>query len=119
MHELSLTESILNIVLKEVKHARSKKIKEIGIVIGQMSSFVPDCIEYYFGFLSKGTTAEGAKLKFNIIKPSIICRHCDQEMEINDPFMICPVCGNADTKLITGRECYVEYIEVDDEEDQD
>ncbi|HIE05837.1 MAG TPA: hydrogenase maturation nickel metallochaperone HypA [bacterium (Candidatus Stahlbacteria)] len=117
MHELSVTESILRIVLKQIDRSSCHKIKEVGIVIGQMSSFIPDCIEYYFNFLSRGTAAEGANLKFNIIKPSILCRHCDQEMEIDDPFMTCPVCGNADTRLVSGRECYVEYIEVDDEED--
>lgn len=119
MHELSVTESILNIVLREAQHCKGQKIREIGIVIGQMSSFVPDCIEYYFAFLSKGTLADRARLKFNTIKPVIRCRNCDQEIEITNPFTVCPICGSANTKLISGRECYVEYIEVEDEENQD
>ncbi|RKX69910.1 hydrogenase maturation nickel metallochaperone HypA [candidate division WOR-3 bacterium] len=119
MHELAITESILEIVLKEANRNRGKRVREIGIVLGRMSSFVPECIEYYFDFLSRGTIAEGAKLKFTLISPVIVCRHCDQEIEIEDPFMVCPICGNTDTKLISGRECYVEYIEVEDETDQD
>jgi len=119
MHELSVTESLLNIVLKEARHNRCEKVIEVGITIGRLSSFIPDCIEYYFSFLSKGTIAEGAKLKFRIISPVIVCNNCDQEVKISDPFMRCPICGSSNIRLVSGRECYVEYIEVEDEKNKD
>ena len=63
MHELSVTESILNIVLKHAQENGAEKVLTIGLKIGELSELVGECIQHYFDYLSKGTIAEGAVLE--------------------------------------------------------
>ena len=62
MHELGITENIMDIALDKAKEAQASKISRINLVVGELSGFVSDCIEFYFEFLSKDTIAQGAKL---------------------------------------------------------
>jgi hypothetical protein len=58
MHELGVTESIVNIALTKAEEVKASRILQISIVIGELSGFVPDCIEFYFESLRKDTIAE-------------------------------------------------------------
>ena len=59
MHELAITQSMLDLVLKEAEKAGAKEVRKINLVIGEMCGFVEECVQFYFDFLNKGTLAEG------------------------------------------------------------
>lgn len=63
MHELSITQSIVNIAAETAAKHQVKRVNEIRIRIGEYSGIVPQCVQQYFDILSKGTAAEGAVLK--------------------------------------------------------
>jgi hydrogenase nickel incorporation protein HypA/HybF len=63
MHELAVTESILNVVLKNAEASQAKKVIAVGLRIGDMTELQDEWIQRYFDHLSKGTLAEGALLK--------------------------------------------------------
>jgi hydrogenase nickel incorporation protein HypA/HybF len=114
MHELAATESILKLVLSEAEKAGAKKVTGVSLKVGTWSSFVPDCVEFYFGIIAEGTPAEGAKLSFEII-PTVYRCVCGMEYK-PDETIGCPRCGEIRGALISGREFYVESIEVDGED---
>jgi hypothetical protein len=62
MHELGVTENIVNIALAKAGEAQASKVIRINLIIGEMSGFVPDCIQFYFDTLSKDTITQGAVL---------------------------------------------------------
>ena len=53
MHEFGVTENIVTIALDKAREARASKIGKINLVVGELSGFVPECIKFYFDFLSK------------------------------------------------------------------
>lgn len=55
MHELSITQSMLDIVLDQAKTADAKKVTKINLVIGELSGVVSDCVQFYFDFLKRVT----------------------------------------------------------------
>jgi len=113
MHEYSVTEEIINIVLNKIKKMKVQKVKKINIVLGKLTSFAPDSIEYYFSFIAKGTPIEKAHLNFEIKNISIQCKSCGKEFKEDNMIFACPECSGDDLEVISGREFYIESIEVE------
>ena len=113
MHELTITQQILNIAVAEAQKAQAEAIKQISLVIGDLSSVVDDSVQFYFDFLSKDTLAEGAQLSFNRIHLKIRCRRCNHVFAPAAESWLCPECQNRDVEIIAGTEFYVDSIEVE------
>lgn len=62
MHELPITQSIINISCEEAVKHNVKKVRKIKIKVGELTGLVPQSIQYYFDIISKGTIIEGAVL---------------------------------------------------------
>ena len=113
MHELSITQNILDIVLNEAKSAQANKVTKINLVIGELSGTVSDCVQFYFDFLKKGNAAEEAVLDFKLVPAELRCRDCLADFKPKDSAWVCPSCKGTNLDVISGRECYVESIEVE------
>ena len=81
MHELSITQSIVNIAAETAAKHQVKRVNEIRIRIGEYSGIVPQCVQQYFDILSKGTAAEGAVLKMERIPITMRGGECDRQAE--------------------------------------
>jgi hydrogenase nickel incorporation protein HypA/HybF len=113
MHELSVTQSILDIAVNSAKESGATVIKQINLVIGDMSSVLDDCVQFYFDFLSKGSIAQGAKLNFRRIPMKGRCRKCGREFQISGENWTCPQCRDPGVEIIAGSEFYLDSIEVE------
>lgn len=113
MHELAITQSILDIAQKAAAEHSVQRIREIRIKIGDYSGVVPQCIQYYFDVISQNTVAQGAKLKMERLPIVMRCEACRWEGEMDKHHIQCPACGGTQLKLLQGREFYVESLEVD------
>lgn len=112
MHELAVTESLLEIALRHAQTAGAAKIADLHIVVGQLSSIVDDSVQFYWDFVSKDTPAEGARLHFRRITAEFICQDCARRYTLADGELGCPGCGSANVKVAAGEEFYLEAIEV-------
>lgn len=113
MHEMSITQEILRIAVEHAGQARAKRITDIHLVIGALSSVVDDSVQFYFDFLSPNTLAEGAQLHFERIDARLRCRKCSQEFEPQGMNWHCPQCDAVGGEIVAGREFYVDSIEVE------
>ncbi|MBQ8526473.1 MAG: hydrogenase maturation nickel metallochaperone HypA [Clostridia bacterium] len=114
MHELSVTQSILNIALSEGEKHNAKKITKIKIALGTVSGMVPDCVQEYFNIISEDTIAHKAELSFRKIPVTFRCSVCGAEFDVDKISFKCTLCGSNRVKMLTGREFYVESIDIDD-----
>jgi hydrogenase nickel incorporation protein HypA/HybF len=114
MHELSVTQSILDISLEYARNNQAKQIVAIQLQIGEVTDFDDDWIQRYFDFVSKGTIAEGAKLRITRTPAKLQCQACSFVFSLDRSTWEsqCPCCGSKDTHLIAGREFRVEALEV-------
>ncbi|UCD21930.1 MAG: hydrogenase maturation nickel metallochaperone HypA [Chloroflexota bacterium] len=113
MHELGITENIVNIALTKAGEAQASRISRINLVIGEMSGFVADCIQFYFDSLSQDTIAQGAALHFEIVPAQLQCRNCSTVFTPKDTVWSCPECSGQSVEISKGRELYIESIEVE------
>jgi len=114
MHELAITQQVLEIALKHARRAGARRIGVIHLTVGDLSSVVDDSVQFYFDYLSPGTLAEGARLTFARLPARCRCRVCGTEF-IPDLGLAwqCPACAELGGDLLQGREFYVESIEVE------
>jgi hydrogenase nickel incorporation protein HypA/HybF len=114
MHELSVTQSILDIALRHAKRAQARRILSINLVIGDLTGFVDDSIQFYFDFLSKDTLAQDAQLNFERIAPRARCHACGAEYTPPDSRLwTCPECDALGGDVVAGREFSVSSIEIE------
>ena len=113
MHELGITENIVNVTLAKADEAQASKVLKINLVIGELSGFVADCIQFYFDTLSKDTIAQGAALHFETVSAQLRCRSCSAVFRPRDTLWSCPKCGGQSVEISKGRELYIESMEVE------
>lgn len=110
MHELSVTQSILDIALK---NAGARKITQINLVIGQFSSIVDDSVQFYWDVIAKETAAEGARLHFERIPGEMTCQQCGHVFRPQGETFDCPSCFSPFVKITKGEEFQVDSIDVE------
>ena len=115
MHELMVTESLLEIALRHARDAEAGRITDLHLVIGELSSVIDDSVQFYWDIVSEGTPAEGAKLHFRRIPAEMACQECG---ETYDPKveLTCPACNSSNVRIVAGQEFYLEAIEVNSDE---
>ena len=113
MHEMALTQSILNIALTEAARHGAIRVYEIRIIAGVLSGFLPELIQEYFNIISADTVAEKAFLSIEKSPVTIMCLACGAKCLSERFIFSCPTCSSTNIHLLGGREFYVDSIEVE------
>ena len=114
MHELPVTQSILDVAVSTAKDNNANRITDIYLVIGDLTSIVDDSVQFYFDFLSKDTLAAGATLHFRRESATATCQNCSQQWPVTPPLLPeCPNCDSTQVHIQGGRQFSIESIEID------
>lgn len=113
MHELAVTQSILEIAVRHADEQKARRITDLFIVMGEWSSTVDDSIQFYWDMISDGTIAKGAALHFRRVPVEIECSDCKHTYKPSARELLCPNCTSTRIKVRTGEEFYLEAIEVE------
>jgi hydrogenase nickel incorporation protein HypA/HybF len=110
MHELSLTENLLDVTLK---NAGTRKIVHVNLLIGEFSDEREEAIHFYWDDLAKGTSAENARLLFKRVEAEMKCLACGTVFHPDDEAAFCPQCQSYRLTLLSGDDVKLESIEVE------
>ena len=114
MHELAITQNIVALVVNASTH---RPIKVITLKVGELSGVQEEAIRFCFDVVSKRTMAEGARLDIVPVPALLRCRKCFLEFLLNDKWA-CPSCAAIGGDVLSGKEFFVESIEVEDEREE-
>ncbi len=104
----------MDVVLREAEANEATKVVGIKIKVGKFTSIVPDCVQFYFEIISRDTLAEGARLEFDHVDLRILCKECGQISTLDDGYcLLCPHCGSSTVQIVSGRELFIESLEVE------
>lgn len=115
MHELSVTERILDVVLRHAAGHNVRRVATIHLRIGELSDLEDEWLQNYFNYLSRGSLAENARLVIRRTPIVLACNSCGRAFEVKKAELglsRCPDCGGSRCRLISGREYVVENMEV-------
>ena len=113
MHELTITEHILQIALAHLPPQEDVYISDVHLVIGDLSSIVDDSVQFYWDILAENTAASNATLHFQRLPAQLTCQTCSHTYRPPPEDWACPACGGLRVRVVTGEEFYVEAIEVE------
>lgn len=113
LHELSLTQNIVDLAIEHADREDAKKILSITLEIGALSGVVAEAVEFAFDICSKGTLAEGADLEIRHIIGIGRCLDCHKETEIKTLTHVCPYCGSLALETVQGQEMKFTEMEID------
>jgi len=108
MHELAITESVVEAVTQRLPGA---KVTTIRLEIGALSGVVADSVRFCFDVVSEGTSLEGASLEITEPAASCRCRACGTEFAPDGPILLC-ACGSADVAVLSGQDLRIVSVEV-------
>jgi hydrogenase nickel incorporation protein HypA/HybF len=113
VHELSITQRILEIAIEHGEKAGARQITDVYLVIGQLSSVVDDSVQFYWDLIGQDTIAVGARLHFQRIPTEFSCLDCGLQYKPDTDSFLCPGCNSQHIKIAAGEEFYLDSIEID------
>jgi hydrogenase nickel incorporation protein HypA/HybF len=118
MHELPVTQSLLKLAVQHAEAAAAKRVTDIYLEIGQLSSYVDESVQFYWDLISKGTIAHGAKIHFHRIPMQLECRECKHCFQPNGVSFECPKCKSDRVEVISGEVFQLIGLDVEKEKSQ-
>jgi len=117
MHELSIAQSLMQLVLAEAEKANARKVITVSLKVGELTGVVPDSLSFCFELLSKSTIAENAKITIEKVPIRGYCSQCKDDFAITHNLYRCTTCGNTQIDLTSGRELQIDHLEIENETD--
>ena len=118
MHELSIAQSIVDIVQQTASSNGSGKVRTIRLRIGALSGVVVDSLEFCVTAITAGTDLEGVRLEIDNVPLRAQCRMCGQNFSVENNNFFCPHCGSGECSVVSGRELQVSEIELEDDSEE-
>ena len=108
MHELAITESVVDAVTQRLPGAR---ITWVRLEIGALSGVVADSVRFCFDLVTEGTNLEGARLEITETAGRCHCRVCGVDFEPDGAITLRP-CGSIEIKVLAGQELKIASVQV-------
>jgi hydrogenase nickel incorporation protein HypA/HybF len=108
MHELAITQSIVEMIVERTDGA---SVTAVHLRIGKVSGVVPDALRFCFDLVADGTPVQGARLEIDEPPGRARCRACGATFSVDDLVVLC-ACGSADVEVLGGDELLVSAVEL-------
>ena len=104
MHELSLVNSLLDIVDDYGRRSAFSRVLSLHLSMGRLSCADRQSLQFAFDVQARGTKAEGARLDIDVLPAVIYCFSCGSETQQDRFDALCPKCSGNQVTLTGGTE---------------
>ena len=113
MHEMSLCESVLDILEQQSLQQHYCKVTKVWLEIGALSSVEPDAMRFCFDAVMQGSLADKARLEIITVQGRAWCLQCNKNVLIEQRYDTCPVCGGFKLQVNDGEQMRIKELEVE------
>ncbi len=118
MHELSIAQSILDIVREAVPAVEDlARLRAVKVRVGRLSGVLPDALAFCFGALVADTALAAARIAIEEVQIEIECASCHTRSAVETLAFACPACAGRDVRLVAGTELAVAELELAESEE--
>lgn len=114
MHELSIAQSIVDIIGQYVSAEQRHCVRSVKVRIGDLAGVVPDSLVFCFSAVTGNTPLASAVLDIDHVPYRLSCASCGRESTTEPGLALCPACGSTRTRILSGTELQVVTIDLDD-----
>ena len=111
MHELALSQSIIDLVVECARREKLHAVSRVTIEVGAAAGVEIETLRFCLEALAEQTQAQGAELVITAIALRARCRRCGCDYTPLSLISPCPGCDSHDRDLLAGRELLVRSIE--------
>jgi hydrogenase nickel incorporation protein HypA/HybF len=112
MHELSIAQSIVDIVGQYVPPEQGAEVRTVNVRVGALAGIVPESLAFCFTAITAGTPLAHAALAVDFIPYRVCCAACRTTSLAEPGLALCPHCASAETTVLSGTELQVVDIEM-------
>jgi hydrogenase nickel incorporation protein HypA/HybF len=113
MHEMSLAESVREIVEDTALANGARRVACVRLEIGKLSQVEIEAMRFAFDVVMRGTLAAAAHLEITETDGSAWCMRCSQPVVITQRGDACPRCGSHQLQVTGGERMRVLDIEIE------
>ncbi len=113
MHEMSLAESIVQLVEDTVRSEGCSRVKAVWLEIGQLASVEKEALRFCFDVVTRDSVAEGARLEIIETPGQGWCMKCECNVPIAALHEPCATCGSYQIQVTGGNEMRVKELEIE------
>lgn len=112
MHEMSIAESLMELIEDEGRRQGFSRVRRVGVKIGALGHVEPAALAFCFDAVSKGSVADGASLALTVVPGAGWCERCSRTIPLAERYAPCPACGDH-VRLTAGDELRLADLEVE------
>lgn len=113
MHELAICQSLMNQVETIAAERDAQRVTSIIIGMGPLSGVEAQLLKNAYPIASAGTVAENAELIIEYLPIRVKCSQCGSESDASPNKLICKICGDWRTTLVSGDELMLMSVELE------
>lgn len=113
MHEMSLCESVLQIIEQQAQAQHYQKVKAVWLEIGALSGVEAEAMRFCFEVVMQGSLAEQARLEILEVPGLAWCLPCGQNVAVQQLYDQCPQCGSHQLQVVDGDQMRIKELEVE------
>jgi len=113
MHEMSLCEGVLQVLQTESARQGFRRVKQVWLEIGELSSVEPEAMRFSFDVVTRNTLADSARLNIIRVPGAAWCMQCAKTVTVKQRFDECPECGSYQLQVTGGEEMKIKELEVE------
>lgn len=113
MHEMSLAESVREIVEAAARAHQAPRVTAVTLEIGRLAQVELDAMRFAFEVVKRGSLAQDAVLDIVMADASAWCMACSSPVSVQARGEPCPLCGSHQLQVTGGDRMRVLHIEID------
>jgi len=116
MHELSVAESILQIVEQAIEGKR--ELASATVTLGPFAGICADSLKFWFPQVARERGFGEPELVVNELPARVHCLDCGEEYASRDAMTPCPGCASFNRRILGGRELTLDSVEIRERDDE-
>ena len=112
MHEMSLCESLVEIMQQHARSQGFRQVKQVWVEVGACAGVEIPALSFCFDVVCRNTLAENCTLNIINLPAQALCFECGKTVNTTDRPDACPDCGAYQMIFKGGDEFRIKELEV-------